>query len=194
MEEPKNTLENILHGIGWDAPLPTVIYQDGEEHAEKQTEIKESFKIDDPNKADWAIRRLRESGGERDEHIERITTHRKKISDFEAKIRTKHKQESDFFIGLLRDWATDEIKKSKGKEKNVKCIEGTLAFRSAQAEMVYEIDDTIKAAKRNGFLQVIVMKETISKTELRKAMNDGADLPVKFVRKEDSFKVSFADD
>jgi len=193
MEEPRVTIETTIFGHGWDAPLPGIIYMDGEEHAEKQAEIKEGFRINSPERADWALRRWKEADMEQVEHVERIAAHRKKISDFEAKIKTKHKCEIDFFEGLLRDWATDEIKKTKGKEKNIKCIEGTLAFRSAQPGMNYDIDELIKAAKRNGFPQVVVVKESISATELRKAMNDGADLPVRFVQKEDHFNVTFAE-
>jgi len=194
MEKPKDTVETTLYGHGWNAPLPAIIFADGEEHAEKQAEIKEGFRIDNPEEADWAIKRLKESERERDEHVERITVHRKKIGDFETKIRTKHKRESDFFEELLRNWATDEIKRTGGKSKNVRCIEGTLAFRSAQSGMNYDIDELIKAAKRNGFPDVIVTKETVSATELRKAMKAGADLPCKFIQKEDSFSVKFAED
>jgi len=194
MEEPVDSLENKLYGVGWDRSLPAVLYQDGEEHEEKKAEIKKGYKITVPTMADWAIKRLKEADKERDEHVERITAQRKLVSDFESKIRGKHKRESDFFVELLRDWATDEIKKTKGKEKNIKCIEGTLSFRTATPEMLYDIEELIKYAKRNGFPQIIVTKESVSAAELRKAMVDGADLPVTWVGKEDHFNVSFAEE
>ena len=139
MEEPTDTLDNALMGVGWDQDL-TFLHLDGEEHAEKVAEIKEGYKIDDPEKADWAIKRLKGADREYNKHLERIMNQRKIVSDFEAKIRTKHKRESDFFIELLRDWATDEIKKTKGKElaMSYKNFKGQLIHPDPTDELIRE--------------------------------------------------------
>lgn len=194
MEEPMETVENTLYGAGWDQPLPAIMYSDEEEHRKKQQEILEGMRVEGRERANTYIRRLKMAQDELDAELEYVRTQREKIAYLEDKVKRRHKRTEIIYHNVLKEWAYDELARAETKKRSVDCIEGTLAFRSATDELVYEINDVIEAAKRNGFPQVIVTKESVSDKELKKALSEGGDLPAKLIAREDHFNVKFADD
>ncbi len=203
MQEPQDTVESALYGAAWDEPLPAVMYQDPEKGelylgdrpivdvATEQEKIKESYKIDDQGKANWAIRRIREAEERGVEVIDTANKERERIVRWKEKVVKKEKREIDFFHGLLRDYAHDELANSDGKVKNVPLSEGTLSFTKRQPKLIYDDKALIQELEDKDLEKLIRRKSEPNLVEIKQAIKGGFKLEsITVEEQEDSFKVT----
>ena len=191
MQEPQDTVETALYGVAWDEPLPQIFYKDEDDLKEKQEELRESFKIDDQGKANWAIRRIREAIRRSTETAKVAHDELERIKAWRHKVETKESRERDFFESLLRDYAHDELAKTDGKVKNIPLSEGTLKFTKRQPLLHYDSMALIKELEDKDLEKLIRRKAEPNLVEIKQAVKGGFKLESITVEEQvDGFKVS----
>ncbi|KKM07768.1 hypothetical protein LCGC14_1730670, partial [marine sediment metagenome] len=173
--EPESTVETALYGSAWDEPLPAVVYQDREdiEGRGEQRLVRDSFKIDDQGKANWAIRRISEARKRWGEVVDVAQAETERIENWLDKVQTKEERESEFFISLLKDYAHDELANSDGKSKSIPLSEGTLKFIKKQPKLHYDENKLIEELESEGLEKLIRRKAEPHLVEIKAALKSG---------------------
>ncbi len=201
MQEPESTVETALYWHGWNEPLPAVVYQDpsGELGVDalmvaKREKIKESFKIDDQGKANWAIRRISEARKRWAEVVDAAQAEKERIENWLNRAQTKEERESEFFISLLKDYAHDELAKTDGKSKSIPLSEGTLKFIKKQPKLIYDDETLIQELESEGLEKLIRRKAEPHLVEIKAALKSGFEIKaITLEEQADSFKVSLSE-
>lgn len=114
-----------------------------------ETEEREEFLIDSPERANWLLRKLANLDAERD----RVAA---QASALARQIESDRNGLLHRFGSQLENFTRQELEKSGGKRKSLTLLQGTVGFRTVPARIVIEsAPDAIQTAR-------LVLPETIT--------------------------------
>lgn len=133
------------------------------------TEVREDFKIEDLNGANWAFRKLRaieekesEINALAEEEINRINIWKEKEQD-------QYSKDKEYFSYLLQEYF--RVEKAKDKKFKLSTPYGKVTVRKTNA-WIYE-EEKLKDYIKYNDLPFIRVKEEIDKAGLKKCFKDG---------------------
>ena len=138
------------------------------------SEHKEGFRVTEDSSANWALRKIaqhkrkiEENNLLAEEEIHKIETWNKQVND-------EAQQSIDYFQSLLAEYA-EVIRKENPKFKTLKLPSGRIRYKKQQPKWHYKDDEVVKALKDAGMTDYIKVKETPSKSDIKKAfvVSDG---------------------
>ncbi|MFW6030815.1 MAG: host-nuclease inhibitor Gam family protein [Halanaerobiales bacterium] len=140
----------------------------------QQQEDKERFKVDNDEKANWALRKIKQLTEKKEEklrfadkEIAKIQDEIFQIEDWLDKQNTMLNKKIEFFEGLLHQYATD-LKKEDPDLKTYKLPFGNLQYRKQRPEWNYNEKKLLESCKSAGMKNVIKIEEKINKTKFKK--------------------------
>lgn len=89
----------------------------------------QKFVIDDDNKADWAVRKIIKLQQKTADAKKLAAEQIAKIKEWQSGIEDDNDSSIEFFMGLLRPYAEQQL---DGKKKTVKLPSGNISFRSVE--------------------------------------------------------------
>lgn len=135
--------------------------------SQEQTE-KESFVIDDDNRANWALRKIKQYKDEQAQNNALATAEIDKIESWNKEENQKAQDSIDFFQGLLAVYAMNK-READPKFKSQKLPNGSIKFRKQQPNFIYDDRDLIDSLKKSDRSDLINVKESPDKKEIKKA-------------------------
>ena len=204
MQEPRDTIENALYNVGWDEPLPAVMYQDLDvldpddeayyDLEAQQEAVKKQFVIGDTDRANRALRRIKQARGHRRQIEEDYARELGRLKSWKDKAFNVVDKEERFFTGVLRDYAHDELAHSDGKRRSIALSEGTLKFRKLDPQLAYQEDKLIEELEAQGAELLLRRKVELDLNAIKKAVKDGFESEhITAIKQADSFKVAVND-
>lgn len=166
-------------------------------------EVQEQFTIDDDNKAEWALARIREATEEHDRLTALYDGEKKRLEEFKAQADRRFESSTGYLKGLLSDYmATVPTKRSRTMEK-YQLLTGQLVRKFGGIE--YKRDDQRLVAwlKDNGKGNLVKVTESPAWADLKKTVTvvDGSVIDtetgavidgVTAEQKPDTFDIAFA--
>lgn len=155
------------------------------------------WQVTDLSSADWAAGKIREARESMDKikaHADRL---RKQADEWESKQLSPYADQVEFFTGLLRFWAEHGGMEGLTKKKSLDLPSGMRIGFRAGSEVV-EVEDEEKAieeCKQYQLTDAIKVKETLSKTAVKKHLNAGIQFnTIRIDRRPDTFYVKEVSD
>ena len=138
-----------------------------DEYLEEQIEPEEGFKIDDLDKAEWAVRKIACYETSIKEAEELAKKRLRQIDTWLKGIKEDNERQIKFFEELLRPFAEFKLEGSKKRSMKLPC--GTLGFRKSQPK--YERDeDKLLAWVKDSSPEHLVIKESVNWSSLKKSL------------------------
>ncbi|WP_079708587.1 host-nuclease inhibitor Gam family protein [Paraliobacillus ryukyuensis] len=141
-----------------------------------QTEAveQEGFKVDDEQKANWALRKIAQFQNQQKQNNELATIEISKIEDWNKSENERLQQSIDFFQSHLASFAMEQREKD-AKFKSMKLPNGRIGFRKKQAKWNYDDKTLVKTLKENNLSDFIRIKEEPDKSSIKEAfqVSDG---------------------
>lgn len=128
----------------------------------------ESFKIDDEQKANWALRKIKQHQEQIKENNALAQAEIDKIEAWNQQENDKAQQSIDYFQGLLAKYAMDK-REQDPKFKSLKLPNGNIGFRKKPKKWNYQDDILLETLKQNQLTDFIRVKEQPDKSQIKKA-------------------------
>lgn len=127
----------------------------------------ESFKVDTDEKANWALRKIKQFQEQQKENTALAEAEIEKIDEWLKSENEKLQGDIDYFTSLVAEYA---IKKREDdpKFKSKKLPNGRMGFRKQQPKFHYKDDLLVESLKKSGRTDLIRVKETPDKTAVKK--------------------------
>lgn len=136
---------------------------------QEQTE-QEAFTVDTDEKANWALRKVKQYQEQQEQNNALATAEIDKIESWNKEENQKAQDSIDYFQGLLAAYALKK-RETDPKFKSMKLPNGAIRFRKQQP--AYQYDDDLKkvvsSLKRMDRADLIKVKESPDKTAIKKA-------------------------
>lgn len=139
------------------------------EYLDDKQEEKPGFKVDDKEKANWALRKIKQLKGKQEEVDNLAEKEINKIKMWQDKENNKLDNEIEFFEGMLEEYARD-LKNDDADFKTLKLPSGDLKFRKQRPKYIYDNEKLISYAEEN-FTDLVEVKKRVSKRELKKSID-----------------------
>jgi len=138
-----------------------------------KTKTKEDrFIVDNDEKANWTLKKIRELKEEVDnkeefaeEEIDKLKEDIARIKDWFEEIKKKKQNQIDYFEGLLLEYA-ERLREDDPELKTYKLPFGKIMFRKKRPKWNYEEDKLLKSCEKAGLSDVIQVKKRVNKNEL----------------------------
>jgi hypothetical protein len=135
-----------------------------------QTEVRESFKIDNLESATWAFRKLRAIAKKKAE-IEIVALEEiARIEAWKESETKKYESNTEYFESLVSSYFIEE--RAKDNKFKLSTPYGKVSTRKA-SKWVYEDEEVLKQYVKANNIDVIRTKEELDKTNLKKICKDG---------------------
>ena len=137
------------------------------EFLDKQEQVHdESFKVDTDEKANWALRKIKQFQEQQKENTALAEAEIEKIDAWLKSENEKLQGDIDYFTSLVAEYA---IKKREDdpKFKSKKLPNGRMGFRKQQPKFHYKDDLLVESLKKSGRTDLIRVKETPDKTAVK---------------------------
>lgn len=141
------------------------------EYLDRETGIeeRESFIVDNEQKANWALRKIRQLQEKRVANIELAENEIERINMWLDDINSELEQSIDFFTGLLEQYHR-RIFEQDPKAKTIKLPHGKLKMRKQQPEFIRDNDKLLSWLKQSNKTDYIVVKESPDWAQLKKTL------------------------
>lgn len=138
-----------------------------------KTKTKEDrFIVDNDEKANWTLKKIRELKEEVDnkeefaeEEIDKLKEDIARIKDWFEEIKKKKQNQIDYFEGLLLEYA-ERLREDDPELKTYKLPFGKIMFRKKRPKWNYEEDKLLKSCEKAGLSDVIQVKKRVNKNQL----------------------------
>jgi len=137
---------------------------------EELQEVRESFKVEDINGANWVFRKLRALEAKKAENEQLAEVEIQRIEAWRDKENCNINNNIEYFQGLITEYYR-ELKAADPKAK-LSTPYGKVSSRKAQ-KWVYNDEQLMNYLKTNGFTDLIKVKEEVNKTDLKKVFKNG---------------------
>lgn len=138
------------------------------EYLDSQEEVNnENFTIDDEQKANWALRKIKQHQEQQKENTALAESEINKIEEWLKSENDKAQQSIDYFQGLLASYALN-LRESDPKFKSSKLPNGRIRFKKQQPKFNYDEDKLTQHLKQSGYTDLIKVKESPDKTAVKK--------------------------
>ncbi|TFJ92170.1 host-nuclease inhibitor Gam family protein [Lentibacillus salicampi] len=140
-----------------------------QEYLEKQEQTeKEAFTVDTDEKANWALRKIAQYEEQKKANNKLATDEIEKIENWNKEENEKAQQSIDYFQGLLARYAMTK-RENDPKFKSQKLPNGRIRFKKKQPKWEYDDNTVIQSLKDAGMTDYIKVKESPSKSDIKKA-------------------------
>src|SRR5699024_5145336 len=137
---------------------------------EQEGTEKDTFTVDDENKANWALRKIRDLKYQIEQNNALATAEIDKIEQWQQEVNSSAQDSIDYFQGLLAEYAMQK-KKDDPKFKTMKLPNGRFGFRKRQPKWNYDDDAVLRALEKANLDDFIRVKKTPSKDDIKKAFD-----------------------
>lgn len=159
----------------------------------------ESFQIDDEQKANWALRKIKQLQEQQKENEVLAQAEMDKIETWVQQEYDKAQNSIDYFQGLLAKYAMKQ-REINPDFKSQKLPYGRIRFVKQRPQYKYDDDLLVESLKKQGETELIRIKETPDKTAIKKKFvvhNGGLVNPetgekvdgVKVIERDEKFEV-----
>ncbi len=139
------------------------------EYLEEQEQTQnEGFTVDTDEKANWALRKIKQAKQKQEESNALTLSEIDKVERWNKKQQEDAQMDIDFFQGLLAGYASKK-REEDPKYKSQKLPNGRIRFKKQQPKYVYDDAALLTSLKKNGRNDLVKVKETVDKTEVKKA-------------------------
>ncbi|MBR5678015.1 MAG: host-nuclease inhibitor Gam family protein [Paludibacteraceae bacterium] len=105
----------------------------------------EVFVIDNDNKANWAIKKIRESAAEADRLKAIITAEREDLDSKEKAVNDKFEQETGYLKTLLYQYFNTVAHKATKTQETYKLLDGSLVYKKPTIKIAMPDDEKLVA-------------------------------------------------
>lgn len=137
-------------------------------------ENNEVFIIDNDQKADWAIRKIKEAQEERDRLLKIAEERLAELNEQIEGINLAYENSANYFKGALRAYfETEYVKKKETKtQQSYQLLSGKLVFKKPAVKIVKPKDETalMSYLEANEFNEFIETKKTTKWAEFKKTI------------------------
>lgn len=134
---------------------------------QEQTE-RETFVVDTDEKANWALRKIKQAQQKQEEINALAVAEIDKIESWNKSEKEKVQRDIDYFQGLLAYYAVKK-REEDPKFKSQKLPNGRIKFVKKQPKLNYDNQAVIEYLKNNERTDLIRVKEEPSKSDIKKA-------------------------
>lgn len=137
---------------------------------EKEQVQDQSFVVDDENKANWALRKIKQYKDKIEQNNALAQAEIDKIEQWLTEVNEQAQSSIDYFQSLLVEYA---IKKREEDPnfKTLKLPNGRIGFRKSQPKWVYDNDKVIETLEKANLTDFIRVKKEPAKTDIKKAFD-----------------------
>lgn len=137
------------------------------EHIAEEVNNDDRFVIDSEEKADWALRKIKEAENKIEE-IEEFAEHQiRQIENWKAKQTGKHHESIDYFQSLLAEYLNNK-RKEDPEIKSITLPTGNVGFRKRQPKWIYNDEVLLESLESENMNDLIRVKKEINKKTIRK--------------------------
>lgn len=138
---------------------------------DEQEEVTQAgFVVDTDEKANWALRKIKQFKEQQKENNALADAEIEKINAWAKQENEKAQQSIDYFQGLIAAFALKK-RETDPKFKSMKLPNGRIRFKKQQPKWNYDDEKVVKALKDAGLQDFIKVKESPSKTDIKKAFD-----------------------
>lgn len=130
----------------------------------------ERFVVDDQNKANWALRKIKEMQKEIDEAEEFVQEETRRNNEWLKSIKSNKQADIDHFTNLLMGYAVT-LSKDDPKFKSLNLPSGRFGFRKQQPKWEYDNEKAVESLKRAGLSDFIRVKEEPNKADIKRGFH-----------------------
>src|SRR5699024_6402117 len=141
---------------------------------EQEGTEKDTFTVDDENKANWALRKIRDLKYQIEQNNALATAEIDKIEQWQQEVNSSAQDSIDYFQGLLAEYAMQK-KKDDPKFKTMKLPNGRFGFRKRQPKWNYDDDAVLQALETANLDDIIRVKKAPSNAGMKKAFDGVGD-------------------
>ncbi|WP_339233894.1 host-nuclease inhibitor Gam family protein [Oceanobacillus sp. FSL W7-1281] len=134
---------------------------------QEQTE-RETFVVDTDEKANWALRKIKQAQQKQEESNALAIAEIEKIEAWNASEKEKAQRDIDYFQGLLAYYAVKK-REEDPKFKSQKLPNGRIRFQKKQPKITYDNEAVIDYLEENNREDLIKVKKEPAKAEIKKA-------------------------
>jgi hypothetical protein len=147
--------------------VPLEEFLDNQYDAQLAPAAEQRFEINDADKADWAVRKIRRYQKNIDEAKITAQTQIERINQWLASVSEENQKQIDFFKGMLAPYAMTQL--AGQKKRSLKLPSGTIGLRSLPVQFEKDDDVLLEWVKANlpGYVAV---KESVVWGELKKTV------------------------
>ena len=127
------------------------------------------FIIDDDQKANWALRKIRQLQEKRKANIQLAEAEIERINTWLKEVNGDLEQSIDYFTGLLEGYHRQVLEQDP-KAKTIKLPYGKLKMRAQQPEFIRDNDKLLSWLKQSNKTDYIVVKESPDWAQLKKTL------------------------
>ena len=137
------------------------------EHIAEEVNDDDRFVIDSEEKADWALRKIKEAENEIEKAEYFAETQIRQIENWRIKQTDKHYESIEYFQSLLAEYLQNK-RKEDPKLKSITLPTGNVGFRKRQPKWVYNDDVLLKALENENMNDLIRVKKELNKKAIKK--------------------------
>jgi|SRR5690625_1217331 len=127
-----------------------------------------SFVVDDENKANWALRKIKQMNDQIADNNALAQAEIDKIERWQNEVNEQAQSSIDYFQSLLAEYAIKK-REEDPKFKSLKLPNGRIGFRKSQDKWVYDNDKLIESLEKAELKDFIRVKKEPSKKDIKKA-------------------------
>ena len=133
-------------------------------------ELNDEFRVDNDNKADWALRVIRDNEAERDRLIEIAKAQIEELKAQIEEITTKYDNKSAFLKNCLAEYIMSVPRKETKTQETYQLLSGKLVLKKASQKMVPNEDTIVKYLEENKLDEYIKVKKSPDWAEFKKSL------------------------
>lgn len=142
---------------------------------DKQESIdNEGFTINDENKANWALRKIKQMKDTIEKNNALAQAEIDKIEDWRERENEKSQTSIDYFQSLLAQYALEQRERDP-KFKSLNLPNGRIGFRKRQPKWIYDNDKVIETLEKANLSDFIRVTKAPSKADIKKAFEVAGD-------------------
>jgi len=150
------------------------IAEDYLRYVEEQMEAHDDgFKIDNDNKAEWAVRKIRQAQLAIEKRRQFVEAEIERLRRWQETMDERDQATIDRMTSLLRPYF-ESLRPSLGKRKSYSLPSGTLQVRTAQVSYARDEEQLLPYARQIGLVRV---KETPDWSEIKKRLQPAGNHP-----------------
>ena len=127
----------------------------------EQINEQEGFTIDNDQKANWAIKKIREEIAEADRLKAIIIAERENLAEKEKAIDEKLDNETKYLKGLLFRYFESVKHKETKTQETYKLLDGSLVFKKPAQKLVPDKEKLLAYVKANNMPEFVKVKEEV---------------------------------
>lgn len=144
------------------------------EHIAEEVNNDDRFVIDSEEKADWALRKIKEAENEIDKAEYFAETQIRQIENWRIKQTDKHYESIEYFQSLLAEYLQNK-RKEDPKLKSITLPTGNVGFSKRQPKWVYNDEVVLKTLESENLNDLIRVEKKLDKRSIKKAFEVAGD-------------------